>query len=77
MICLFHKASLPLFAEARLEARLILYHIFALIAENSLLRGRRGLWYTCARLRKKDMMNTFKFAWFYYFGFTAGAARAC
>ena len=31
----------------------------------------------CARLRKKDMKNTFEFAWFYYFGFTAGAARAC
>lgn len=31
----------------------------------------------CARLRKKDMNSTFKFAWRYYFGFTAGAARAC
>ena len=31
----------------------------------------------CARLRKKDIMKTFEFAWYYYFGFTAGAARAC
>ena len=30
----------------------------------------------CARLRKKDMMKTFEFAWRYYFGFTAGAVRA-
>ena len=29
------------------------------------------------RLRKKDMNSTFEFAWRYYFGFTAGAARAC
>ena len=28
------------------------------------------------RLRKKGMIKTFKFAWYYYFGFTAGAARA-
>ncbi len=26
---------------------------------------------------EKDMNSTFKFAWRYYFGFTAGAARAC
>ena len=43
---------------------------------NSLLRGQRGLWYTFLRLRKKGMIKTFKFAWHYYFGFTAGAVRA-
>ena len=36
-----------------------------------------GIVVYCARLRKKDMNSTFKFAWLYYFGFTAGAARAC
>ena len=32
--------------------------------------------YFCAS-EEKDMMKTFEFAWYYYFGFTAGAARAC
>ncbi len=42
----------------------------------AIARGAVDLVY-CAHLRKKDMNSTFKFAWRYYFGFTAGAARAC
>ena len=34
------------------------------------------LWYNNRVKGKTEMMNTFKFAWFYYFGFTAGAACA-
>jgi len=45
------------------------------INENSCLRGAGGLWYNVRVKGKQEMMNTFKFAWFYYFGFTAGAAR--